>query len=660
MAMFKIKKLLKRSSKCPGPLVQSLPHSILHRIALYTSAFEQSSIRQWEMASSPEITRPLLSMLSVCKNWRAAVMPIFYHTAKLSISADSTHIEPTDDLTHSLSDVIRSKEYTLPRCVVVTVPYAGVFNGSITNLLSSMGYADAVFPEVTELRFNLYSGYYISDDDSAEYDFYTDCFCGYIHAMFPNAQDYHFRVYPFANADDSEMISNVLAGLTQRGAGARVFEYVHSSNMVDISGFQLLTNLTHITFQTDVDRAEYIKLVTQCADTLESVDLQRVKIASAWADLVQDQWGSPIVYPRLRKLSFCVHESSLFHYLDAPEGTPFPSLTHLSVTGGYPYANDILFRGNHKTLENLSIHLDIPKLFLFEEYGVFAKSRYPNLRSMELTGPSENNYVEKALVLKVARIPFEVSSRMQSVKIKLHGWMRGRTILDAIHLSPHQYTPVRPKNSTEHNQSPLVSLSVASPLMLPSKAFEDHHANTVPSTGSMDLDEFPEDMHPPENFAMVCPYIYRSGMPKKRNYPFLKKLKLKSILTLILEEYPTQNQKFLDQNGIKLFQFGVAGNKEPFADIPEDIMSEALLTLLDKRNHPILIHCNKGKHRTGCLVGCLRKIQEWSNTSIFDEYRRYSAPKSRSMDQQFIELFDIRPVLESLDSEQLPNWPTLR
>ncbi|KAJ1665265.1 tyrosine-protein phosphatase siw14 [Coemansia sp. RSA 1813] len=175
----------------------------------------------------------------------------------------------------------------------------------------------------------------------------------------------------------------------------------------------------------------------------------------------------------------------------------------------------------------------------------------------------------------------------------------------------------------------------------------------------LDPFEIPEEMHPPENLAMVCPYIYRSGMPKKRHFPFLKKLRLRSILTLILEEYPPQNQKFLETNGIQLFQFGVAGNKEPFADIPEDVMCEALLTLLDKRNHPILIHCNKGKHRTGCLVGCLRKLQEWTNTSIFDEYRRFSAPKSRSMDQQFIELFDVRPVINKMDVKYLPQWPTM-
>jgi tyrosine-protein phosphatase SIW14 len=146
---------------------------------------------------------------------------------------------------------------------------------------------------------------------------------------------------------------------------------------------------------------------------------------------------------------------------------------------------------------------------------------------------------------------------------------------------------------------------------------------------------------PPDNFAVVCKGIYRSGFPKKKNFGFLKKLGIRMVIYLCLEEYPKANIEFLETIGAKLCQFGVAGNKEPFVDIPEGIIREALEKLLDVANHPILIHCNKGKHRTGCLVGCLRKFQKWSMTSIFDEYRRFSYPKSRFMDQQFIELFEM-------------------
>ncbi|KAI8362241.1 tyrosine phosphatase family-domain-containing protein [Mortierella sp. GBAus27b] len=168
-----------------------------------------------------------------------------------------------------------------------------------------------------------------------------------------------------------------------------------------------------------------------------------------------------------------------------------------------------------------------------------------------------------------------------------------------------------------------------------------------------------EDLCPPDNFNMVSTWIYRSSFPKKKNFSFLKKLGLKSILTLILEDYPDQNMKFLKENNVTLFQFGIAGNKEPFVQIPEDKICAALAVLLDRRNHPILIHCNKGKHRTGCLIGCLRKLQQWSHTSIFDEYRRFSHPKSRSMDQQFIELFDSREAWKVIDPKWIPDWRTL-
>jgi tyrosine-protein phosphatase SIW14 len=129
--------------------------------------------------------------------------------------------------------------------------------------------------------------------------------------------------------------------------------------------------------------------------------------------------------------------------------------------------------------------------------------------------------------------------------------------------------------------------------------------------------------------------------------------------TLILEEYPEQNTQFLDDNGITFFQFGIPGNKEPFVHIPPDKITAALLTILDRRNHPMLIHCNKGKHRTGCLIGCLRKLQQWSLTTIFDEYRRFSFPKSRSMDQEFIELYPENLVWLQVDQRWLPRWAVL-
>lgn len=149
------------------------------------------------------------------------------------------------------------------------------------------------------------------------------------------------------------------------------------------------------------------------------------------------------------------------------------------------------------------------------------------------------------------------------------------------------------------------------------------------------------DITPPENFSPVIGQIYRSSFPRVENFEFLRdRLKLKSILVLIPEEYPLENVEFLNQSGIRLFQVGMSGNKEPFVNLPNDMLTKALEIVLNPANQPILIHCNRGKHRTGCLVGCIRKLQNWSLTMIFDEYRRFAFPKARALDQQFIEMYD--------------------
>lgn len=172
------------------------------------------------------------------------------------------------------------------------------------------------------------------------------------------------------------------------------------------------------------------------------------------------------------------------------------------------------------------------------------------------------------------------------------------------------------------------------------------------------LDCAEESLCPPENFAPVINKIYRSSFPQPNNFAFLKKLKLKLVLCLIPEEYPSIHEEFFKSQGIKLFQLGMSGNKEPFVKIPHDLITEAIKIVIDPKNQPILIHCNRGKHRTGCLVGVLRRLQQWSFTIIFDEYRKFAAPKERPMDQQFIELYDETELVKyAKENELLPlKW----
>ena len=148
---------------------------------------------------------------------------------------------------------------------------------------------------------------------------------------------------------------------------------------------------------------------------------------------------------------------------------------------------------------------------------------------------------------------------------------------------------------------------------------------------------------PPLNFAMVSKGVYRSGYPNKKNFAFLRKLGLRSILYLSPEKHADHQiglecLDFIKEHGVRLFHCGIRGHKEPFGSTPDAVVNAALRHVLDRRNHPILVHCDKGKHRTGCLIGCLRKLQRWSLASIFDEYSRF-LPNPRVLDFQFIECY---------------------
>lgn len=42
-----------------------------------------------------------------------------------------------------------------------------------------------------------------------------------------------------------------------------------------------------------------------------------------------------------------------------------------------------------------------------------------------------------------------------------------------------------------------------------------------------------------------------------------------------------------------------------------------------KPSHLVLVHCNRGRHRVGLLCALVRRVQKWSFTMIFEEYRLF-------------------------------------
>ncbi|ESW15968.1 hypothetical protein PHAVU_007G118300 [Phaseolus vulgaris] len=154
----------------------------------------------------------------------------------------------------------------------------------------------------------------------------------------------------------------------------------------------------------------------------------------------------------------------------------------------------------------------------------------------------------------------------------------------------------------------------------------------------------------PTNFSMVEEGLFRSSFPRSSNFSFLETLNLRSVVYLCPQPYPQQNLHFLQSQNIQFFHFGIQGKTDLSVPGVKDSILEAVKVLIDVRNHPVLVHCNQGKHRTGCVVGCFRKLQSWCLSSVFEEYKQFAGAKSRTTDLSFIETVNLLSLRQCLNS----------
>jgi hypothetical protein len=96
--------------------------------------------------------------------------------------------------------------------------------------------------------------------------------------------------------------------------------------------------------------------------------------------------------------------------------------------------------------------------------------------------------------------------------------------------------------------------------------------------------------------------------------------------------------------------------------ITEDIVLQALHLLVQPSTYPVLVMCNLGRHRTGTVIGCLRKLQKWCLSAILEEYRRYAGQKVRVMNEQVSSwaflciCYTVLRMQNSLSSSLTKNW----
>lgn len=165
---------------------------------------------------------------------------------------------------------------------------------------------------------------------------------------------------------------------------------------------------------------------------------------------------------------------------------------------------------------------------------------------------------------------------------------------------------------------------------------------------------------PPLNFCPVEKQLYRSGQPLVINQSFLQELNLKTIIWLASEEPAEEFLDYCSRLNINIEFVGMINdynysNINPWDLLDERTIKNALELMCNKDNYPLLVCCGMGRHRTGAVIGCLRRLQGWNLASVSEEYRRFAGARGgRILVELLIESFDVLTV--EVEPLKLPDF----
>lgn len=166
----------------------------------------------------------------------------------------------------------------------------------------------------------------------------------------------------------------------------------------------------------------------------------------------------------------------------------------------------------------------------------------------------------------------------------------------------------------------------------------------------------PEAIVPPDNFASIESGLYRSALPNARNFPFVRSLRLRTVI-ILSSERPVRNiLTFFENHAVRVAHTGLQGwsPETSWKPVADEVVKESLEIILHCDSYPILVCDVTGVHLVGMVVSCLRRLQNWNLNAVLNEYRLFAAmTKTHYVNEQFIELFDTDLVTVP---ENPPTW----
>lgn len=137
-------------------------------------------------------------------------------------------------------------------------------------------------------------------------------------------------------------------------------------------------------------------------------------------------------------------------------------------------------------------------------------------------------------------------------------------------------------------------------------------------------------LFPPLRFATVEEGVYRGAYPTLRNMRFLRRLQLRTVVSLTPHSPSNDLEEWCEAEEAQLIHHTTVPVKgEPLA-LSATVVASVLSVLIDPSQLPCFVHCQDGVEATGIVVMCLRKLMLWSVPALSLEFGRYAVASGRN------------------------------
>ncbi|KAJ2875580.1 hypothetical protein GGH93_001454 [Coemansia aciculifera] len=387
------------SSRSP---FQTLPMFIVYKVIEYLEGRRRTSFNT-DIDEHNETKSVLTPLLSVSEHWRMAALDSICDNCKFDFDAKRESVEVTYPAWPADFSYPRfRKNHLVKRVVVVATLWADLYVGKFCEVIAKPQYESLMFSSATTLVLHL-SNSAVNSSRSSSCDYscndlsavdiqrkaatiarsflhLTPAVVGIVVSVLPDqvtqhsqGRQYYYGGQYSQQIDFGGLYGKIVSELCQ--GSARSVQVFSKRNDSPISfNLSAVSGLTSITQGPNISCAPFAKLAYLNASTLKALGL-RLANKTEWTNVIYGGTTASASYTSLASLTLAISGISYsIIWAAIKDIAPFPVLSTLDISGGYPFDDDLLFRGNGGTMKSLRIPFSAIARNALDRFGVLKRS----------------------------------------------------------------------------------------------------------------------------------------------------------------------------------------------------------------------------------------------------------------------------------------------